>query len=144
MICMILIIFMMQCLYMHMLYLIIFPKTSSKKLLTLKTYVVKKAVSHPEKFLGRFQLGVLSTFLNTSKMLLTYIVLHNSSLFFFNCLRCSFEQNIRKLRNLPDNNFVFLFFHFGNIFWAPITFERYHFQFGYDPERFSLERNMLF
>ena len=73
----------MQCLYMHMLYLIIFPKTSSKKLLTLKTYVVKKAVSHPEKFLGqRFQLGVLSTFLNTSKMLLTYIVLHNSSLFF--------------------------------------------------------------
>ena len=64
-------------------YLIIFSKTSSKKLLTLKTHVVKKAVSHPEKFWGqRFQLGVLSTFLNTSKMLLTYIVLHNSSLFF--------------------------------------------------------------
>ena len=55
----------------------------------------------------------------------------------FSCIRCYYEQNTRKpivyLRNLSDNNnFVFPFFIFGDIFWAPITFERYHFQSGYN------------
>ena len=40
---------------------------------------------------------------------------------FFSCIRCSYEQNERKLivyfRNLSDNNdFLFLFFIFGDIF----------------------------
>ena len=41
------------------------------------------------------------------------------------CMRCSFEQNIRKLivylRNLSGNIF-FLFFIFRGFFWAPIRF----------------------
>ena len=38
---------------------------------------------HPEEILGqRFQLGVWSTFINTSKVLLIYIILHTFSLLF--------------------------------------------------------------
>ena len=79
------------------------------------------SVSHLEEVCGQyFQLGVWSTFLNTSKILLIYIVLHVFS-HFFNCTRCSFEHNARKriifFRNLSDNNnFLFLFFIFGDIF----------------------------
>ena len=55
----------------------------------------------------------------------------------FSSIRCSVEQNIRKLivycKNLSENNnFMFLFFIFGDIFWASM-FERYHFQSGCDP-----------
>ena len=75
----------------------------------------------PRKKLGqRFQqLGVLSTFPNTSKILLIYIVFSLLATFLKLYIRCSFEQNIitGKLRNLSDsNNIVFHFFIFGDIF----------------------------
>ena len=51
----------------------------------------------------------------------------------FSCIRCSFEQNTRNLivylRNLSENYFLFLFFIFEVIFWAPKTIECYHFHF---------------
>ena len=41
----------------------------------------------------------------------------------FSCVRCSFEQNTRKLivylRNLSDSNIFFLFFIYGDIFGHP-------------------------
>ena len=54
----------------------------------------------------------------------------------FSCIRCSFEQNTKKLmiylRSLSDkNNFLFLFI-FGDIVWVPITFECYHFWSEYN------------
>ena len=57
----------------------------------------------------------------------------------FSCIRFSFEQNTRKLivylRYLPNNNnFLFLFLIFRDIFWGPITFERYRFQSGCDSD----------
>ena len=46
------------------------------------------------------------------------------------------------LRDLSANNiFIFLFFIFGDIFGAPITLERYHFQSGYNPD---IEQWMFF
>ena len=77
--------------------------------------------------------------LDTSKILLIYIVFHTfSHTFLFSCIRCSFEQYTRKLsvylRKLSDNNFLFFLFSFGRcFFWAPISFACYHFQSGYDP-----------
>lgn len=76
-------------------------------------------MSHPKEIWGeRFQLGGWSSFLNTSKILLTYIVSHLKPPL-FSCIRCSFELNTRKLivcfRNFSENNnFRFLFFIFGN------------------------------
>ena len=59
----------------------------------------------------------------------------------FSFIRCSFKQHIEKLRNVSDNNnFVLAFFIFGDIlFWAPIKFERYHFQSKYDSPCFTAE-----
>ena len=53
---------------------------------------------------------------------------------FAHCLRCSFEQNTRKLIvYLSDtNNFLFLLFIFGTFFWALIMFENCHFQSRYE------------
>ena len=70
-----------------------------------------------------FQLGVWSTFLNTSKMLLIYIIWHTFRQFFYCCIRCFFEQNIRKLfvyiRNLSENNkFSFSFVHLWGYFFG--------------------------
>lgn len=68
------------------------------------------AVSHPEDIWGQhFQVGVWSTFLNTLMRFQPHC---------FNCIRCCFEQNVRKLivylRNLSDStNFIFLFFILG-------------------------------
>ena len=68
-----------------------------------------------------FSAGVWSIFLNTSKILLIYIILHTS--FWpipFSCIRCAFVQNTRKLivylRNLSENVFFFLLNLWGNFF----------------------------
>ena len=67
--------------------------------------------------------------------------LHSSipaKFYWFSCVRCSFEQNTRKLlvylRNLSENkNSFFLIQFWGHFFWVPITFECYHFQSGCNP-----------
>ena len=80
-------------------------------------------MSHPKEIWG--QLGVWSTFLNTNKILLTFIdkffVFYHFRHFLFSCIRCSFGQNTRNfivyLRNLSDiNNFLVLFVIFRDIF----------------------------
>ena len=38
------------------------------------------------------------------------------------------------LRNLSDSIFFFSYSFLATFFWVPITFERYHFQSGYDPD----------
>ena len=57
--------------------------------------------------------------------------------YWFSCIRCSFEQNTRKLlaylRNLSENKNSFLL-NSGDFFLGvPITFECYHFQSGCNP-----------
>ena len=58
---------------------------------------------------------------------------------FFSFIRCSFKQNMWKLRNLSDNKsfayFSSLFL--GTFFLATHVFECYHFQYAYDPEYIS-------
>ena len=104
-----------------------------------------QTVLHPDEVFEHFQLGVWSTFLNTSKPLLINIVLHTFRHFCFNCLRCSFEQNTRKvivcLRRFSDNFFFFIQFRGITFFWGggrggrgSITFEHYHFQSRFDPD----------
>ena len=79
------------------------------------------AVSHPEVICGqRFQLmsGPLSSIPAKFYWFILFFKLLVTS---FSCIRCSFEQNTRKLvvylRNLSDNNnFLFLFFIFWDFF----------------------------
>ena len=66
----------------------------------------------------------------------------------FSCIRCSFEQNTRRLIvYLRDQKTTFSFFFyciFGDILWAPITLERYHFHSGCDPaKRTSLNKTTV-
>ena len=77
------------------------------------------AVLHPKEIWGQcFQIGIWSAFLNTSKLLLMYVVLQTFIHFYL--AACSFEQNKREvivyLRNLSDSILLFFLFIFGDIF----------------------------
>ena len=60
----------------------------------------------------------------------------------FSCVRCSFEQNTRKLivylRNLSANNNFFFSSFLSTFSWAPIMFEHYH--FSLDSTLFGTEK----
>ena len=97
-------------------------------------------MSYPKEIWGqRFQLGFLPTFLNTSKILLLYIVFHTFCHFFLAVQDVLLKKkNTRKLNIYLKNyqtktNFFFSSSFLGTFLWMSIMFKHYHFQSGYNP-----------
>ena len=78
-------------------------------------------LSHPEKIRG-YITCLVGGLVNFPQYQQSFIDLYCSAHFHplhFSCIRCSSEKNIRKLRKFYDNNnFVFLFLHFGGTFFS--------------------------
>ena len=90
------------------------------------------AVSHPEEILGqRLQMGIWSTFVNTSETLLIYIALHTFCPFFSavsDVLLNRTQGNSLFTWEIYQITTFFSHLHFlGHFFEAPITFEHYYF-----------------
>ena len=97
------------------------------------SWSVKRSVPHLGKF-GDNVFSCGSGLLPSIPAKLYWFILLCSllAMLLFSCMTCSFEQSTRKLivylRNLSENNnSLFRFCVLITFFWAPITFERYHF-----------------
>ena len=94
---------------------------------------------NPDEIWGHFQLQVWSTFLNTSKLLLIYIILHTFSHLFladYGILLNRTQGSSLFTWQIYQKTAVFFFSSsfLRTFFWVPITFECYHFQSQCYPE----------
>ena len=111
--------------------------------LLLWHYLCMSSVASRRNLGTTFSIGGLVNFLNTSKILLICIVLHPFSHFFLavsNVLFNRIQGSSLFTWEIYQKTTVFFFSSsfLGIFFWAPIRFERYHFQSGYHLDKLNL------